>query len=181
MFEVEPKDWTCGKCGSNVAASIGYSTHTAPTMSVLPCPQCGTPSWFIGDEHISPRPMPGAPIADLPDDIAAIYEEARTAIGGRAFTAAVLLFRKMLVHLSHAQTGLEKGTFKQHVDALCAKAILPPNASEWLHFVRDEGNEVTHELVTATEGQAMTLLKVAIHVLRTIYEVPAEVARAKGT
>lgn len=66
------------------------------------CPNCECPNYFHGEKQ-TPKPVPGSPIGHLPADIEALLNESRRAVAVGSDTAAVLLARKMLMHIAVAQ------------------------------------------------------------------------------
>jgi hypothetical protein len=108
-----PKSFVCGFCEDKVASAQGYiakpSIGPAPSSAfIYICPSCGSPT--LCDEHgdLFPKSPPGKPVANVPNDLAALYDEARRSAGAEAFTASVLTCRKILMNIA-VENGAEEG------------------------------------------------------------------------
>ena len=122
---------------------------------------------------------PGAEVSSLPDDIAALYLEARNAVTVASHTAAVMTCRKLLAHIAVAQ-GAEQGlSFLAYVEHLAKAGYVPPNGRGWVDHIRNEGNEANHEIVVMTRERADELIVFTEMLLKFIYEFPNRVPKAK--
>src|SRR5437660_1743931 len=97
-----PIRYRCGYCGAGVASRAGYHHSNMPQLfRIRICPNCNRPTFFEG-----PNQTPGVPfgevVANVPDELAALYDEARKCTGIGAHTAAVLACRKILMHIAVA-------------------------------------------------------------------------------
>lgn len=69
------------------------------------CPRCDVPSMITGDGEMTVPPSTfGEAVGHLPDDVEALYNEARTAVTSGAPNCAAVACRKILMHV-----GVEKG------------------------------------------------------------------------
>lgn len=175
--EVGSKAWTCGYCGREVAGSVGYE-HESNEKHVLICPFCHNTTSFVdfgyGTEQFPPATY-GKHIEALPHDIEHIYGEICRCMQYSAFTGAVLLMRKMLVHLAVKQGAEEGASFASCVNYLSDNGWIPPTGTPWVDKIRTIGNDATHHLTINTEREAKQLLRYIEHILVSIYEFPASV------
>ena len=105
--------YVCGYCGTDTHPSKGW-TITKNNQNrhgwVLICTDCNYPSFLDWDSKsneilsITPAAKMGLPVAGLPNDVAGLYDVARACTGAGAYTAAVLVCRKILMHIA-----VEKG------------------------------------------------------------------------
>lgn len=176
-MDVGSREWKCGYCGREVAGNVGYK-HMHADKCVLICPHCQNATSFIGDDDgISQYPPAsyGKTINSLPSNIAALYGEICRCMQYSSFTGAVLLMRKMLVHLA-VDDGAEEGTsFATCVNYLDKKGWIPPSGKQWVDKIRKIGNDATHHLTINNESEAKQLLHYIEHMLTSIYEFPASV------
>ncbi len=164
-------EWTCGHCGNNVAGSQGYQAGSPiGTYRVLPCPGCSKASFWDGD-RMHPGPPYGAEIPGLPDDIKALYAEARSCIQASATTAAILICRKILMHIANEKHAPD-GTFQEAVQYLASKHYIPTGGERWVDHIRTKGNEANHEIVIASDDDARKLVLFTEMLLMNVYKYP---------
>jgi hypothetical protein len=171
------KSYRCGHCGHEVASNQGYFSNAkleGHQAFLYVCPHCAKPTFVLGTMQM-PDVSPGNPVGHLPADIAALYEEARDCVAASAYTAAVLVCRKLLMNLAVNQgagTGLK---FIEYVDYLASRGFVPPNGRGWVDHIRKKGNEATHEIQLMTRDDAVELIAFSEMLLKFIYEFPARV------
>ncbi len=167
----------CGYCGNTVASDRGYFTSNKVEGQqgyIRICPHCQGPTISHGDDRIS-GVSPGNEVGHLPQDVEALYKEARNCVAGSSFTASVLISRKLLMSIAVAQ-GAEPGKkFIEYVDYLAQKGYVPPNGRGWVDHIRKKGNEATHEIVLMAISDAEELIAFTEMLLKFIYEFPAKV------
>src|SRR5204863_6516177 len=87
---IETQRWRCGFCDHKVASDQGWSGQTFDDdvrhrgglpMWVAICPSCSLPSVIDRYGRSEPTPKYGEPVEHLPDDVQALYDEARRAVG----------------------------------------------------------------------------------------------------
>ena len=179
-----PKELTCWNCGTNAGGQWGYGflreeynrkgIHEAERYIYI-CPKCASPVYFPNSESDDyvPRPIPGRNVASISDDVDSLYTEMRKCIGATAYTAAVLLGRKILMHVAvdfGAKTGLK---YFQYVKYLYDNQYISQKAKGWVDHIRGKGNEANHEIVLMTKEESMLLLQFIEMLLKTNYELPA--------
>lgn len=179
--DLEKAGWTCGYCGREVGGNVGFRRDVSDGKSIYICPRCENPTAFIPDGWGVIRQYPGAihgnEVEHLPDSVSAIYDEVRRCIQYSAYTAAVLAMRKLLMHVAVEQGAKEGMSFIEYIDYLDENHWIPPNGRDWADAIRRGGNEATHEIVVATEGDAKQLLDFAEMLLKFVYEFPAKLKK----
>lgn len=173
LGRLQAKEYSCGHCGRLVASREGYASN-APSFLIYICPNCADPSYFTPSGQI-PGVAPGNAVASLPEDLNALYNEARRAISVNANTASVLACRKLLMNIAVSQGAQAGQTFVSYVDFLADNHFVPPNGRGWVDHIRRKGNEATHEIALMTPEDAGELILFAEMLLKFIYEFPARV------
>jgi len=170
--------FTCGYCERQVSSIKGYKLGKSSNGSgqqigaIYICPNCGGPVFFTPDGQQLPSPSFGKPVQNVPHELNELYEEARRCTKERAFTAAVLLCRKMLMNIAVTQGANEGLRFIEYVEFLSDEGYVPPNGKHWVDHIRKKGNEATHEIALMTEKDAKELITFVEMLLRFIYEFP---------
>lgn len=180
LTNVKSRNWICGFCGNEVAGSVGYHCDndypSLPEDSILICPHCDNPTLFLVGDFMRvlqiPAPLAGHDVDELPDDIESVYDEARICIQYSAFTSAVLMLRKLIMHIAVEKGAPENCSFVSYIDYLQDNNWLPPNGKEWADQIRKQGNQSTHEIVLADREVAVTLLEFCEMILKFSYEFP---------
>src|SRR2546423_15102488 len=104
------RSFICGYCGENISSFQGFHTSggTPTTAYIYICHVCMRPTFFFQNEQ-SPGSTFGTEVKHLQRDVEALYRQARDCMSVSAFTAAVLLCRKILMNVAVdlvAQTNL---------------------------------------------------------------------------
>ncbi len=180
LVKLPPRQFKCGHCGKDVASKEGIWWNKAyrtpdqdPTIYI--CGGCGRPTYFDGEAQI-PAPLLGNNVESLPSSVASMYKEARECTKVGAYTACVLVCRKLLMHIA-VQQGAEEGrNFFQYVEYLAQNGYVPPNGRIWVDHIRQRGNEANHEIVIMSQDNALELLSFLEMLLKFIYEFPARFA-----
>jgi hypothetical protein len=164
----------CGHCSTTVSSDRGWSAlgpGNAAVGFVYTCPECRGPVFRKGNAQF-PIAAFGKPVPLVPKELNDLFEEARSCTSANAFTAAVLICRKMLMNIA-VQEGAEEGLrFIEYVDYLAARGFVPPNGRHWVDHIRRRGNEATHEISLMSETDAKELVGFVEMLLRFIYEFP---------
>jgi hypothetical protein len=112
-------------------------------------------------------------VSHLPDGVKQLFSESREAIAAGAHTAAVLVLRKLLMHVA-VECGASAGLkFTDYVKYLGDNHYVPPRATSWIDKIRTRSNEANHEIVLMSKADAEELLSFAEMLLRLVYEYPA--------
>jgi hypothetical protein len=170
-------DYVCGYCGRYVGPNTGYVAQVTSGRQprIYICSSCSSPTYF----DTSNRQHPGAPfgndVTSVPQDVAALYAEARACMRVNAFTSAVLTCRKLLMHLAVEKGAPEGRSFLQYVEYLSDKNYVPPDGKGWVGYIRTKGNEANHEIRIMSLEEASDLITFSEMLLKFVYEFPAKV------
>lgn len=107
---IESKNYICAYCGTPIASEKGWNANRKHAQIYI-CHVCTRPSFFdyTEGENQFPGVVFGNPVEDIPEGTVALsYDEARNCTGARAYTAAVLSCRKLLMHIAVSK-GAEEG------------------------------------------------------------------------
>lgn len=176
LSDLSPKEFICGFCGQKVACHKGYiHSGEAYDAFIFICPNCGRPTFFDWDGVQHPGPSLGRKIENLPDDIKTIYFEISESIKNNCPTAAILLGRKLIMHIAvNVAEAREGENFTDYITHLQNSNYIPPKAEKWLDYMRELGNQKNHEVKIANIEEAEKILKFIEMLLIFIYEFPAE-------
>ena len=185
---LEPRRYTCGWCGHAIASQFGLFKHEQwiepnflrpmgqlqeLTRDIRVCVQCGYATTFVKDEQY-PRLLLGEAMdaRKKVDDvklIVALYDEARHALSQGATSCAVLMFRKLLMHVVVEQGAPKGGSFKEYCEYLKSNGIVGRPMHDLVDRIKDEGNEENHQIVRATREKGNDLLKLVTLLIKSVY------------
>jgi hypothetical protein len=175
--------YICGYCGVDTSPAQGWQTSLVNGYNgyILLCTSCNRPSFIEikGGNIIKTTPAQklGTSVEGLSNDLSNLYEEARSCTGANAPTAAVLVSRKILMHIAVEKGAKTGGTFIDYVNFLADKAYIPPDAKGWVDYIRTKSNEANHEIVLMSPQDANDLLKFTEMLLRITYEFPQKLPK----
>jgi hypothetical protein len=198
MRQPLPGDWNdvktltarryrCGYCGAVVASDRGWhnsqgvsSAGDVRSGELRVCPLCNQPTYVRHETGLGsgieigrvPRALPGAEVKRLPEDVEALYVEARRSHAAEAFTAAVLALRKLLMHVAVEKGSKEDQRFIEYVEYLDEHHYLGQGGKPWVDLIRKRSNEANHEIILMEEDDSDRLMKLAEMLLRLVYEFP---------
>ena len=157
----------------------GNAQNKVGFAAVLICSHCGRATFSSPRESIFlPSQKQGAVLAKLPPGIAQLYEEARDCSSISAYTAAVMIARKLLMNLAVLEKAEEGLTFKAYVDYLEQNNFIPPKGKQWVEKIRKKGNEANHEIQLMTEQDCLDIMKLIEMLLRFNFELAEDPPRA---
>ncbi len=172
---IQSQQYRCGYCDSEVAGDRGYKTENGRGY-IATCPRCDKPTYLAyldGRRTIqSPAPGFGRSVAHLPDIVERLYDEARQCAKASSYTAAVMVCRKLLMHIAVEEGADEDKNFKYYVDWLEENHYVPPNGKDIVEYIRERGNEANHEIVPMEKEDAEASIGFLELFMRFIYEVP---------
>lgn len=178
LSSIHAQTWVCGYCGDKVSSDRGYFAGPQPDGGggaisfIRICPSCLGPTVFTrGGKHF-PGSMPGNDVANVPEKLERLYREARASVAAGAHTGAVLICRKMLMSIAVEQGADEGKRFITYVEFLSNQGYVPPNGKVWVDYIRQRGNEATHEIELMEEEDSVALITFVEMLLRFIYEFP---------
>lgn len=165
------KLYTCGHCGEQMGSHQGFGSSNAEACSVRLCTVCCRPTYFEPGLQVPGAPF-GDKVAHLPAEIEKIYAEIRICMSASAYTAAVLLSRKLLMHIAVSKTADASKPFAYYVEYLVTKNYAPAGSDEWVKHIKDKGNEANHEIVLMGKEDAEELIIFLGMLMKFIYEFP---------
>jgi uncharacterized protein DUF4145 len=179
------RSFVCGYCDNKVATTHGYikslQRTTTPGGFIYICPHCTGPNAFDMGLNRTPESMLGSSVDHVPDELTALYQEARTCTGSGCHTAAVLCLRKMLMNIA-VNKGADEGlNFIQYIEYLQTNGYIPPDGSDWVDHIRKKGNEATHEIADMNKSDSENLVVFVEMLLRYIYEFSGRLPRPSTT
>ncbi len=174
VSQIGSREFVCGYCGNVVASATGFFDKNAQNFVYI-CPHCDKPTFFDYYDSQTPGIAPGNEVHNLPEELEALYREARNGVSVGAHTSSVLACRKLLMNIAVNQ-GAEAGkSFISYVEYLADNGYVPPNGRGWVDHIRKKGNEATHEIALMQQGDAEELISFVEMLLKFIYEFPARV------
>ncbi len=115
----------------------------------------------------------------LPGDVQRTWVEVRGCLAIGATTAAVMLCRKLLLHMA-VQSGLpaknakeRSPSFEECVLHLQTEGVVTKAMQPWVDRIRVVGNEANHELTQLTPEAAMDIAQFTLQLLRLKFELSA--------
>lgn len=175
VSSIQPRTYSCGFCNAVVGGTYGY--WSASDRSILICPNCDQPAYFNERSEQIPGALEGAKVAHVPAPLDDLFQEARRCYASAAYTAAVLICRKMLMNIAVHEGASEGLKFIEYVQHLSDKGYIPPNGKHWVDHIRKKGNEATHEIAVMSQGDASELLQFTEALLKFVYEFPNRVPK----
>lgn len=180
LNKIHPHSYICGFCGNGVASDQGYFNNSYSVIAcIYICPACGWPTFFDTQNNQHPGPILGRSIKHLPENIKMVYNELREDVKNSSYTSAVLLGRKLIMHLAVDIAKAPEGeSFVRYVTHLKSSGYIPPNGDRWLEYIKDMGNEKTHEIKIGEKDEAERIIKFVEMLLIFIYEFTQEFDQA---
>ncbi|HWU31047.1 MAG TPA: DUF4145 domain-containing protein [Microbacterium sp.] len=174
---------TCPMCGRNQALVIAQTT--GGRVFWLRCSNCGRGLVEV-DRTVYPSMKPLAEPQGLPEEVAAAWDEVRSCLGVGANTSAVLMARKILLHVA-VGFGLpeknERGRapdFTVAIAYLESEGLITRRMKPWVDRIRKVGNSATHELPAITEGEAADVASFTEQLLKLAYEMDHLMSQPNG-
>lgn len=173
-------EYECPHCGGRqllrVAAVLDGNLSVQPELTQwFRCPGCNRGS-VLQDEVVFPNARPLREPRGLPADVAAIWDEARTCLGAGAYAAAVLMCRKILLHVAvehglPAKNARDRApSFVECVEQLEVEGVVTSRMRPWVDAIKDIGNDATHELTPVAAGDAERVATFTLQLLVLAYE-----------
>ncbi len=183
--------YRCGFCGREVSSERGWQIvwtdvdlppedEDAQELEgyIRICPNCKRPTFFEEGTQYPKVPI-GEPVANLPNDVEGLFNEARVSASSGAPTASVLCLRKLLMNIAVNKGAPVDKTFQQYVDFLARKGYVPPDGKGWVDHIRNKGNDANHEIALMDSSDAKELIDFAGMLLTFIYEFPGRVPKVQ--
>lgn len=177
--------WASGDCPGCGPVQLGRVAFVEEPDRVewLRCTSCG--SGLVNNQGIlSPESPPLAVPLGLPEAEAEAWQEVRACLSVGAYTAAVMICRKLLMHLAVTH-GLaaknDKGrapSYAECVQHLQDEGVITSRMRRWVDRVKDVGNEANHELEPVAEQRALDVGRFTEQLLKLAYEMDAVMAES---
>ena len=190
-YKLNPKTYECGYCGYKVSSDKGMClTQNTDEMAadIYICNNCHLPTLiydikvydaFGVEREKTYEQIPGVrfgePIKHLPYEVDKIFEEARESFSVGAYTAVMLLCRKLLMHVAVDLGAKENKSFLYYVDYFEKEGYISKNAKPWVDKIRKLGNEANHEIMIGNREDAKKIIQFSTMLLKTNYEYPKEI------
>jgi hypothetical protein len=142
------------------------------------CSRCNFPTFLGPDGVLVPGPKTGERVEHLPPEVSELWDQARACMSVGAHTAAVLLGRKLLMHIAVEQGAAENEKFAAYVTYLADNGIVTAAMKDWVDEIRGLGNDANHEIVLMSNEQAEELLTFVGMLLKVVYEYPEKGRRS---
>lgn len=155
----------------------------------MPTVQEGGPAWYLCTncrrpsvlDHgvVKPETRPLRTPRGLPPTDMVIWDEVRSCLGVYAYSATVMLCRKLLLHIA-VDKGLpaknSRNRAPSYLDAvkhLESAGVITADMREWVEEIKDIGNDANHELTPITDIQATDVATFTEQLLVLAYEMRA--------
>ncbi|WGY03717.1 DUF4145 domain-containing protein [Nocardioides sp. QY071] len=157
---------------------MGFVETEQRDISWMRCVTC-LRGFVRNGSTISPATRPKRTPSNLPADDALVWEEVRTCLGAGAYMAAVMLCRKLLLHIA-VENGLPEENvkgfgpgFKQCVQHLETAGVITKQMLDWVEPIKDIGNTATHKIKAITQAEAEQVATFTEQLLVLAYELRA--------
>lgn len=171
---VSSRSWVCGFCGTLTSSTQGADSGGSHAFLRI-CSYCNSPTFTDAHGEVTPGIRPGDEVAHLPQDVAQLYDEARSCMAVGSASAAILAFRKIVMHVAVEKGAATNKAFVVYVTHLIDNHFVPTGSSGWVDYIRDRANEENHEIKIATHEDADGVLVFVTQLLKNVYELPLSV------
>jgi hypothetical protein len=183
LSQSDTDSWFTAHCDSCDSGQMGIVAQTSNRLTYwLRCPICKN-AYVWNDNKLSPSVKPLSIPQGIPALELSVWKEIRECLSVGASTAAVMLCRKLLLHIAVTH-GLDPKTDKDQsptyfaaVEHLQAIGLITPNMRRWVDRIKDVGNEANHELVPISFEVAMDVSIFTEQLLRLIFEMDELMAK----
>src|SRR5690606_23538446 len=133
--DLQPRRFNCGFCGTLTGSRYGYTNLTTANCEIYLCVSCGFPT-FMYQGRQYPGPRTERKIKNLPESVDSIYTEIKDSVSNSSYTAAILLGRKLIMHLAVDVAKAKEGQkFIEYVQFLKESNFIPPNGDALLAYI----------------------------------------------
>jgi ribosomal protein S27E len=164
----------CSECTSEQMGTIAYG----PGVNWLRCVVCGT-AHVLNRGELSPASAPLTIPTGVVGVELAIWKEARRCLGLGAYTAAVMLCRKLLFHVAVGHGLPPKNdkdrapSFMEAIQHLESEGLITKRMRPWVDRIKDVGNDANHEITPVGPDVALDVATFTEQLLRLTYEMEA--------
>jgi hypothetical protein len=179
ISNVRPASFTCWNCGNKVSSEKAYQsydtynpTHVGSTIYI--CPHCKAPVVLDDEKKQIVLPLPGKEISKLPENILVVHSEIRKCMQSGCFNGAIMLMRKLIMHIA-VEEGAEEGkSFVEYIDYLYNNGNIPKKSKNKSDSVRTLGNNTNHKIENRTQEEAQNCFELVELLLKVNYEFADE-------
>lgn len=171
--------FVCAFCSALVAATHGYENGRREGRAVI-CPNCWNIS-YTKDSILVPSAPMGREVEHLPAVVHDVFGEVRACLRERAHHGAILLLRKLIMHIAVEKGAKQNQSFDSYVKYLADNHLVPAGVDTILDRVRKQGNEATHEIAPVDAAAVQETFKLVEAILIIVYELPGGIAPQTGT
>lgn len=170
--------WTqgaCQRCGEGQMAVVAHTT-SHPLVKWLRCVSCNRGA-VDNFGTISPQAPPLNVPLGVSGDVLQVWEEARQCLGIGAYCAAVMMCRKLLLHVavSHGLAAKKENgrapNFYEALEHLQHEGIISAPMRKWADRIKEVGNQQNHEIGAIGTEDAMDVAKFTEKLLELAFEM----------
>jgi len=181
---IQSANYKCGHCGERVSclpwkegrSYMASGMLNEPLMAIHICPMCQLPTLldYTKKPHSQvPPPLYGTDVPNMPELIAALYEEVRKCVSVGAFTAATLAGRSLLHHLAVEHGAKEGISFAASIKHIEDAGLIAPKMKPWVDAIRTIGNDGAHKIRAVERQTAIDAASFIEALLRLTYDYPS--------
>jgi hypothetical protein len=182
----DTESWVEAPCWQCKGQQLAVLVHQDEDNLWMRCVACGAPMVSYNGRFL-PGPQPMTMPQGLPPEEMRLWEEVRSCLGVGAYTASVMLCRKLLLHVA-VSDGLppkdkqnRAPNYAQAVKHLESTGVITTRMRPWIDRIRDVGNEANHEIPSIVEATALDVASFTHQLLRLAYEMDALMHVAEPT
>ena len=172
--DVTAKHFICWNCNKEIASEKAYLSYSRDgsyyPIAMHICPFCNAPILVDDEKKEVLLSLPGKEIKKLPENLEIIYSEIRKCMQSKCFNGAIMLMRKLIMHIAVEEGDNEGKTFVEYVDFLCDNGIVPKKSKNKADSVRTLGNSANHEIENRTQKEAENCFEFIELLLKVNYE-----------
>lgn len=180
VFSQNSRSFICWNCNNKIASEKGYATidtnhgGNKHYSFIYICPHCNAPIITDDDNKIVFLPLPGKEINKLPENILVVYFEIRKCMQSGCFNGAIMLMRKLIMHIAVEEGAKEGKSFIEYIDYLFENGIIPKKSKNKSDSIRTLGNSTNHEIENRTQEEAENCFEFIELLLKVNYEFADE-------
>lgn len=175
------EDTTCGFCGAvslfTVARVKPDNRRALAPVIWMRCPRC-LRGCVVNDGIPSPSPLPFFTPEGVPQQEAALWEQARASLSVGAYSGAAMICRKLLLHIAYTHQRADNpdaepfSNFAKAVQYLEDEHVILASHKSWVDQIRQLGNRANHELPDITADEATNIARFTLQLFINLYEMP---------
>lgn len=169
--------YICGYCNTHTSSTRGLPLmersydEQSYNNGVYICTHCEMPTFLFENEQ-APNSKFGNTVNGVSKELSALYNEARDAYSVEAYTAVLLICRKLLMHIA-IELGANEGLkFIEYVNYLKDEHYITAKSEKWVDSIRKYGNRSTHEIDLAEKTEAEMIIRFSEMLMKTNFEYP---------